>query len=292
MACARVADEVFRDFFRDVLERHLYEFQVEDYQFATATAQMRWAYLPKANFCANQPFVDYDSPQARCAYLHRYAAIHCSLIQSVLLQNKEHFETISQQNNINFCCLGGGPGTDVVGLAAALSCVAASTNKIYRITTVDCMEGWFFTHRTIYNVAAEEKYGLLGKFLKNCISSFFICDDILSPSLETIGAIRRADLLTMIKFISEVPSEFAPEMLKRIIRWMKPKALFLFVDNSGGGFYETVCRAANESELVETGTSFRDVQFESKIFHPEIFNLDARSSLRVTVKMWRKPQST
>lgn len=286
---------VLQEIFDQVLEIHRSEFSVDDDEIKEAISEMHYVYSKKGqlNRATRKP-INYNNPAHRCAYLFKYAAIHTALVQHVLL--KFYLPTnrkfLQNRNSIETCCLGGGPGTDVLGIASVLF----SLNFGFRLpsfnfTVIDCMSEWQTVFETLIEVAGCGLYRSLDKFLTDQVNCFYICDNILNAGQETKNAVESADIITMVKFVSAANPKGIPAMLKRLFTWMKPGAQILFIDSACGGFYEKVAQAASDCGLKSESGPQRHMQYEKDIFENYGYGHFSLCSVRVAVQMWQKPLS-
>ena len=70
----------------------------------------------------DEPEIRYDDPLCRLGYLYTHAAANATLFEKVLGHSDELRGKIdgASQEALNVCSLGGGPGTELLGLAKYL----------------------------------------------------------------------------------------------------------------------------------------------------------------------------
>lgn len=66
--------------------------------------------------CAKRQPVDYADPTTRFAYVFKYVAVHGDYIVQLLDKHKKYFDLILNGDNLRLSCIGGGPGSDIVGV--------------------------------------------------------------------------------------------------------------------------------------------------------------------------------
>ena len=89
--------------------------------------------------CLSQPYSlfrsDWDDSANRCAYVFLYFIHHCYLVYISLHQYLPEISTNWQYKDLKVCSIGGGPGSDLVGLTRFLD-----DNNIIRILNpVSCL---------------------------------------------------------------------------------------------------------------------------------------------------------
>lgn len=156
---------------------------------------------------ADRLITDFNIPAFRCAYLHKFAPLHTSIVFDVikLLLNidvllfKDIFDAVK---GFKLCCLGGGPGSDAIGVLAALH--SAFTGFKSSVTVIDSMEEWKYTFYQLIDHLRGAGYGIQWDF--NCTDCNYIGADLLLDSMIMMDsvkeAINTASLVTMVKFIS------------------------------------------------------------------------------------------
>ena len=117
--------------FDNVLSHELFNPNISVERIKLGIESMKDVYSPLATgallkvnnvFC----FVLYcDDPAVKCAYLHKYAALHTEIVQSILttaikMNYSLFYDIIFSQNSYSVCCLGGGPGNDAIAVSSAL----------------------------------------------------------------------------------------------------------------------------------------------------------------------------
>ncbi|MCY4530451.1 MAG: hypothetical protein OXD46_15665 [Chloroflexi bacterium] len=73
-------------------------------------------------YSGNDPNINYQDPLCRLGYLHRYAPAHATLFEHVLRDSDEISlrKLYADRWVLNICAVGGGPGTELLGIAKYL----------------------------------------------------------------------------------------------------------------------------------------------------------------------------
>lgn len=234
--------------------------------------------------------INYDSPSCRAAYLYLYAGCHASVVFAELTFLL-HLYPIQfawlmryDASELHICSLGGGPGSDVVGLLHSrlhnrFHCRTANTIKSIRCTIVDLCLGWNAALQHVRE-AYLTNYAGLGEN----VHFEFRRADLCSNSLQVME-ISTANIVCLVKYVSVTSFYYAkcPSLLEIIFWRMKPGAFVFFVDNSYGGFYEMTLRAATRAGLLLVTPPFlHNWKFPSKNWKAASHSKFASRSLRKT----------
>lgn len=192
-----------------VLHEHKINYRVSDTDVRTGIQNMTEVYKPNpSSLSATTVYLaDYNDAGHRCAYLHKYAPFHTALVadmlQRALYENpKMYKDLIYPSGRINICSLGGGPGSDIFGVLSVLK--ETFGNFQTSATIIDCMESW---KNIFHELISELRYGNYGS-LGECVSEQYfewkyLQHNLLSKMTDQVNsAIGRANLVTMIKFVS------------------------------------------------------------------------------------------
>ncbi|GFQ97552.1 uncharacterized protein TNCT_510351 [Trichonephila clavata] len=115
----------FSQLYDAVLTKEKTKFYVNDNRIRDAIKDMKEAYMPNPEWESNKAVkvADYNDPGHRCAYIHKYALLYtgmvCDLLQKAILNESIVYDFFESKRRLTMCCLGGGPGTDIVGAFAA-----------------------------------------------------------------------------------------------------------------------------------------------------------------------------
>lgn len=204
-------------------------------------------------------FIDYNNSSYRFAYIYLYAVCHtAAVIEHIRILKEDKLFTFLEMmkfgDDLNVCSLGGGPGCDVIGFLCGLdqtwSSFVFSTHKNIRCTVLDMCSGWSVSLNHVLKAFLESN---LGKRYESRVNCKFVQADLCSSlNFETVSAIKDADIITMIKYVSVVSYYYRSksDYLKAIFELMKAGSFLFFLDNKTGGFYEMVSEIAEKNNLV------------------------------------------
>jgi len=165
----------------------------------------------------NTPDINYSKPEIRFAYVYRNTGLH-SIILSQILQKEAKSKQLGElwkKKNITVTALGGGPGSDALGIA--LFCQGLSS--IVKVSIFDRVL-WQDCWINVIDVDA----GISSNTTMN-----FLQFDATKPERKMPQA---TDLVTMIYFVSEMYrySDEFKQFLEHATKQFKPGTLFLVIE--------------------------------------------------------------
>ena len=134
----------------------------------------------------DQPSINYEDPLCRLGYLYRHAAANATLFQNVLAESEVLTQKINdnRQPPLRICAVGGGPGTELLGVAKYLLRRPDAMPRRIDFTVLDNVPHWAETWQ---HLEAD-----LGTWLASSqgngnaefpiISPAFLTLDVLAPS--------------------------------------------------------------------------------------------------------------
>ncbi len=184
--------------------------------------------------------IDYSDPITRFAYYYRYVSAHAFTVFS-LIKAIPDLGHLFDRDKTSVCCLGGGPGSDLLGVLKFIKANNQSTALMCRV--YDKEERW---RESLGNVC-----NLLTSF--NIFPTFRVLDVTAVEALTEYPEILHDDLLTISFLMSEVYSkqEQAEVFFQELFRKVKPSAWMLFVDNCSGyasSWFDKLVKAYNQSD--------------------------------------------
>lgn len=130
------------------------------------------------------PDINYDDPLCRLGYLYRHAGINATFFEHVLNDDHVMTEAISNaitSGRLSVCSLGGGPGTELLGLTKhLLNRQSKAPNRIdFRV--LDNVNHWAETWDQLANAAENVLETELGRG-RPMVSPRFLQFDALNPT--------------------------------------------------------------------------------------------------------------
>ena len=181
---------------------------------------------------------DWSDSGYRCAYVYRFfhhslpSCLYRSLQLSLLYSGYLLRVSWGWNPVLSICCIGGGPGSDVVGLTKFLR----DSSPLFQASRVECtiidlFQEWENSWRTI--TTANPNDFQLHK-MTYMPGNILWTDSSLSP--RGLLAVRSAHIITMVKFFSTVAAFLRRRhshgnLLREIFQELRPGALVLYIDN-------------------------------------------------------------
>lgn len=178
----------------------------------------------KYNDLKNGVIPKYNDPYLHFAYLYCYVASHANTLCQII-DNLPELSSAFDRDRINVSCVGGGPGSDLLGLLKFIQ--LRNKPAHLRCGTYDREETWYDSLRNICNRIDP----------LSPISPYFRIMDVTKPETWLEQAeLCGADLFTLSFFMSEIPviRNEANPFFRHLFKSAKSGSLFLFVDNSSG----------------------------------------------------------
>ena len=204
--------------------------------------------------------IDYTDPTTRFAYIYAYVTCHANIVYQ-LIQESEELANLLEQRKLNVTCVGGGPGSDFLGILK--SALDQKKRELFlRCTLLDREPTW----ADCWNDVDEKLVSQLR------ITNNFQTFDVTDPKTwETISKYLGSDLFTMIYFMSEIDSlrKSAEPFFRNLFENANPGALFLYVDNNNRHFFDWFDSLVSENGLTVLSASeevikIRDFSEEKK----------------------------
>ena len=196
-------------FYSRILDEHISRNNVTEKDFCRSVRDMAQVYAPRSlyflsNVSSRKP-ADYSIASNRCAYLHKFAPLHTYIVivamKDILEKQASLFKIMLNAKQFKLCSLGGGPGSDAVGVLAALYAEFRTFKS--SVTIIDFFEEWEDTFNLVTDHLRSAVYGAQWKCLLDNGDFNYIGADLLRIKTETVNnAINSASLITMVKFIS------------------------------------------------------------------------------------------
>jgi hypothetical protein len=159
-----------------------------------------------------QPNIPYNDPLCRMAYLYGIAAANASQIEDVISQSpslQEYIDNVQREKgHVEICSFGGGPGTELLGLAKWAELRGARDQLAVDFLVLDRVNEWLDSWQAI-------KRNIDKKFRENfganrnawplvCSGSFSSVDITRTENVGNWGNIFGQDIYIMCYIISEV----------------------------------------------------------------------------------------
>jgi hypothetical protein len=216
--------------------------------------------------------VNYGNPATRFAYVFRYVTSHANLVATLVRRSKILTDLLTQPG-IRMVALGGGPGSDMLGVLKQMQ--SAGFAGKFSVQIFDREAAWSDTWEGVFD---RVECGVR-------VSPSFVTFDVSKPEVwRNINRFLTADLFTLIYFVSEVYGirDKAKPFFDHLLSRAKKGALLLYIDNNRSEFTdwfdglleehgwefcnadEEMIRIPNDEEKTDLGPYFK------KFGHPKI----------------------
>ena len=216
---------------------------------------------------------DYTDPATRFAYIFCYTTSHANLVYQVV-ENSEQLKTLFNRQFVEMACVGGGPGSDYLGVLKHL--MLRDKKPKLRCNLFDREAAWFETWSDVDRTVESEIQLSL---------PFIELDVTLPEKWQKHSKYYRSDLFTFVYFMSEVIKHEvqATPYFTTLMQRAGPGALFLFIDNNSSdhyGWFDKLAAANSLTILKEwRGTMYMPTGEEKKSlgrFFNKFWNADEK----------------
>ncbi|XP_038055864.1 uncharacterized protein LOC119727862 [Patiria miniata] len=233
---------------------------------------------------------DWNDPANRCAYVFLYLMHHCYLVYGSLQYSDEVIRSWRNRSSLKVCSIGGGPGSDLVGLTTFLRMHGIFPRSL-ECLVFDLYPNWKDTWDTIYT------------HLQDTFSvTYHMCDlvkDTLGLHIRDLQFIKQADILTLSKSFSAVSAFFRADsskgaFLRDVLQQTKPGCLVLYIDNEYSGctqFQRDFASRAGMDLVFEfrgKPTSPKGAYSDIIQKYNNLFEFTPMRSCNVTIQLFRK----
>jgi hypothetical protein len=171
--------------------------------------------------------IDYSDLVTRFAYIYKYVTSHANLVYQVINASTD-LANLFDNEKVNVACIGGGPGSDFLGILKFLT--HAGKSLFLRCILFDKEQAW----AECWNDVDEKLEAQLR------ISTFFQPFDVTNESTwSDQSKYLKSDLFSMVYFMSEIDAlrKGAEPFFSNLFEKAKSGALFLYIDNNNPQFY-------------------------------------------------------
>lgn len=185
--------------------------------------------------------IDYSDGVKRFAYIYKYTVAHADYIMQ-LIQGSKALRDLLAKNSIEVACLGGGPGSDLLGILKYLIRTGAKDLSL-KCYIFDKERAW------------GDSWSDVASQLKPPFQVFPVFQQMDVTESKTWASYQkflRADLFTLSYFLSEVwkIKGAAEPFFEHCMSQMKSGSMMLFVDNNDSRFRDWFDAMAKKHGLV------------------------------------------
>jgi hypothetical protein len=259
-----------------------------DSKITSAIEEISKTYLNMSKIGGGPNFQD---PVNRFAYVYAYVAVHAHWV-SELISWSPDAKILFNNNQIRIACIGGGPGSDLVGILKYLAERGGKPPSIF-CEIADGCNLWKHT------------WADLSLSLGNALS---FSTDYVTQRVGDIDVwkepvqFEKSDLFTMNFFVSEIEhlGEPAWDYVGAVFEKMKPGAVLLFQDNQNSIYYgkfDEIARIKGLVVLLQGQGSRKVYDYEENMdelseFREKFGNRKSKLSGNVAWRIMQKPMSS
>lgn len=185
--------------------------------------------------------IDYSDSVKRFAYIYKYTVAHADYIMQ-LIEGSKALRDLLAKNSIEVACLGGGPGSDLLGILKYLIRTEAKDLAL-KCYIFDKERAWGDSWSDVASQLSPP-FQIFPVFQQMDVTE--------SKTWASYQKFLKADLFTLSYFLSEVwkIKDTAAPFFERCMSQMKSGSMILFVDNNDSRFCDWFDEMAKKHGLV------------------------------------------
>lgn len=230
--------------------------------------------------------VDYEDPVTRFAYVYSYVAAHSAYVKQRLLSCNELRHKLKASTALRVTCVGGGPGSEMLGLLQA--CISVNRKDPLSVWLLDREESWSETWGEI-DSRLEADFKLSTSFRQTDVTTY--------KNFDNLQKAFSSEVFIMSFFLSEIYSfgSEAKPFFNQLVDDMQSGSVVLYIDNSSDQFTEYAenifspdkfeVLLAETKERLLPGSSEQTSDIEP---YKSQFGRSPKVTSHATVRVWRK----
>lgn len=208
-----------------------------------------------------EPDIEYHDPLCRLGYLYRHAAANATLFQRVLTESRRLGKRLcaAEHQKLRICSVGGGPGTELLGLAKYFLWTGRDSPRKITFDVLDSVLEWAETWMQLSDAVESH---LRDSFKKNgkeppTIAANFLPFDVLDYESYKSYAyqFRQTDIVIFNYLFSENKSRLsdAQAAVQHLAKVVADGCIFVVIDRleRSGDFSDGVIRLFTEAGFSE-----------------------------------------
>ncbi|WP_434300620.1 hypothetical protein [Corallococcus exiguus] len=279
MKCFKVVQQVLDATYDEIPNKS----DKRDNEISNALKSMSDQYL---NNLTTSGGPDFDDPVTRFAYVYNYVPSHAHWLYELIDWSDDAKEVFTKPK-IRLTCLGGGPGSDLVGILKYIS-----QQDKQPMLFCEIIDGCIHWKQTWSDLAFNLGW-------KNTLHTDYSIQDVDDKkSWLTPTGISKSDIITISFFASEIfhLGEKATKYLEHVFDKAKSGAIILVNDNNSPRFHKWIDKIAKDSKLdtllAEAGTRKIYDRDESTLLvgqYKEKFKRNPRLQGNLFWRVFKKP---
>jgi hypothetical protein len=244
----------------------------QDEAFATVR---EYLHSNRAEYYTDSPNLNYEDPLCRIAYLFTYVAAHANVFENALYaydELKGVIEAVATSGGEQFevCSLGGGPGSELLGLARFIERrKSPGSFACVEFVLIDRIREWAETWDALYHGLQDyfrDVYGSDARLWPLLVSRSFLPVDLTKTGDYANFATMFSQRLFVLNYVvSELLSsmeEFA-QVFNIIAQGAPQGAHFIFIDRGEKRLEDYVERLVRESDLEFCGIRHKNESMDT-----------------------------
>ena len=224
-------------------------------------------HMGREYFSRKRPEIRFDGLPYRTAYLYQYASANAFAVETLLNDDSNHQRLISgllrSKQRISMCCLGGGPGSEIIGMAKWIMQQQAATTEL-EVCVTDIFPQWKYQWefvRDTLNTTFLTGGTVSEKRLPLVTSRGVATVDVINPASARLPVLRRAFDLFVVSYVvshiytSEGLSQFGA-FIRSVIDSAPKGSKFLFIDRNEREWDKSVTTLLDHPGIEISGTYF------------------------------------
>lgn len=211
--------------------------------------------------------INYNSPVTRFAYMYCYVAPHADVMYQIIKDNQSVTKILSNRE-INIACLGGGPGSDLLGMLKFMRLENVSTKLTCNI--YDREGSWEMCIASITNQ--------IRNFTDTMKITPTISGNVFFRELDIVKDFNKVaqddftgvNLLTISFLVSEIKQAEAKTLFLEIFEKVSSGCLLILMDNSSGDAHTRFDTFVNEYNYCSFYDSIQTIKSEHKRFNIDV----------------------
>ncbi len=186
----------------------------------------------------DEPDIQYQNPLCRLGYLYRHATANATLFELVINNSGELLQLVrrSTDRRLSICAVGGGPGTELLGLAKFMMRRGRDYTKKITFTVLDVVPQWAETWQQLADAVEDEleKATAEDAATPPTIAPIFLPHDAMKADSYTDYAyqFRNTEVIVFNYLFSECKTRLADAKIavKHLFDIARPGCVFVVID--------------------------------------------------------------
>ena len=230
--------EVYFDIIRETLNRSIEAYMLRNNQSRSEVLVeiKKQIDSTQVQHFKDDPEIDYRNPLCRLGYLYRHAGVNATFFERILIGDEKLQSAVTRaigRGDLNICSLGGGPGTEMLGIGKYLLNRGTEVPSKIVFTVLDNVHPWAETWKELANSVERKLHGELGTS-KPIVASSFLPFDVLDATSysDYTSMFKSVDILICNYLFSENKPNLdkAGQAVERLVHMTNPDCVFAVID--------------------------------------------------------------